>query len=146
MRANEQPDDLMRPRATTIVVAAAGVFALLAASCCVLPLALAIVGLGGAAFPSHVKLCPPKDQPVELLLINGCECEPYLTSDHRVMLEQPEKVYEGIRIELKALGIEGSLSIELEYSPEPDKIVNWVTEAYKETDRLMRAVGLRDGA
>jgi electron transport complex protein RnfC len=64
-----------------------------------------IVGLGGAAFPSHVKLCPPKDQPVELLLVNGCECEPYLTSDHRVMLEQPEKVYEGIRIELKALGL-----------------------------------------
>jgi electron transport complex protein RnfC len=64
-----------------------------------------IVGLGGAAFPSHVKLCPPKDQPVELLLVNGSECEPYMTSDHRVMLEQPEKVYEGIRIELKALGI-----------------------------------------
>ena len=64
-----------------------------------------IVGLGGAAFPSHVKLCPPKDQPIELLLINGCECEPYLTSDHRVMLEQPEMVYEGIRIALKALGI-----------------------------------------
>ncbi len=64
-----------------------------------------IVGLGGAAFPSHVKLCPPKDQPVELLLINGCECEPYLTSDHRVMLEQPDKVYTGIRIALKALGI-----------------------------------------
>lgn len=64
-----------------------------------------IVGLGGAAFPSHVKLCPPKDQPVELLLINGCECEPYLTSDHRVMLEMPDKVYTGIRIALKALGI-----------------------------------------
>ena len=64
-----------------------------------------IVGLGGAAFPSHVKLCPPKDQPIELLIINGCECEPYLTSDHRVMLEQPDMVYEGIRIELKALGI-----------------------------------------
>ncbi|MDX2428882.1 MAG: electron transport complex subunit RsxC, partial [Xanthomonadales bacterium] len=64
-----------------------------------------IVGLGGAAFPSHVKLCPPKDQPVELLIINGSECEPYLTSDHRVMLEQPEMIYEGIRIELKALGI-----------------------------------------
>ena len=64
-----------------------------------------IVGLGGAAFPSHVKLNPPKDQPVELLLINGCECEPYLTSDHRVMLEQPDKVYTGIRIALKALGI-----------------------------------------
>jgi electron transport complex protein RnfC len=64
-----------------------------------------IVGLGGAAFPSHVKLCPPKDQPIELLIINACECEPYLTSDHRTMLEQPHDVYEGIRIELKALGI-----------------------------------------
>jgi len=64
-----------------------------------------IVGLGGAAFPSHVKLTPPKDQPIDILLMNGCECEPYLTSDHRTMLEQPEKVYEGIRIALKALGI-----------------------------------------
>jgi len=64
-----------------------------------------IVGLGGAAFPSHVKFSPPKDQPVELLLINACECEPYLTSDHRVMLEQPELVFMGIRIALKALGI-----------------------------------------
>jgi electron transport complex protein RnfC len=64
-----------------------------------------IVGLGGAAFPSHVKLNPPKDQPIDLLLLNGCECEPYLTSDHRTMLEQPEKVYLGIRIALKALGI-----------------------------------------
>ena len=64
-----------------------------------------IVGLGGAAFPSHVKMSPPKDQPIELLLINGCECEPYLTSDHRTMLERPEDVYTGIRIALKALGI-----------------------------------------
>ena len=64
-----------------------------------------IVGLGGAAFPSHVKMNPPKDQPIELLLINGCECEPYLTSDHRTMLEHPDYVYTGIRIALKALGI-----------------------------------------
>jgi electron transport complex protein RnfC len=64
-----------------------------------------IVGLGGAAFPSHVKLSPPKDQPIELLLINGCECEPYLTSDHRTMLERPDDVHLGIRIALKALGI-----------------------------------------
>ena len=64
-----------------------------------------IVGLGGAAFPSHVKLNPPKDQPIDLLLINGCECEPYLTSDHRTMLERPDDVYTGIRIALKALGI-----------------------------------------
>jgi len=64
-----------------------------------------IVGLGGAAFPSHVKMNPPKDQAIELLLINGCECEPYLTSDHRTMLERPDDVYTGIRIALKALGI-----------------------------------------
>jgi electron transport complex protein RnfC len=64
-----------------------------------------IVGLGGAAFPSHVKLNPPKDQPVDVLLVNGCECEPYLTSDHRTMLEHPEQVHLGTRIMLKALGI-----------------------------------------
>ena len=64
-----------------------------------------IVGLGGAAFPSHVKLNPPDDQPVDILLVNGCECEPYLTSDHRTMLEHPEQVHLGTRIMLKALGI-----------------------------------------
>lgn len=64
-----------------------------------------IVGLGGAAFPSHVKMRPPEDQPVDVLMVNGCECEPYLTSDHRVMLEHPEQVHLGIRIVLRALGI-----------------------------------------
>jgi electron transport complex protein RnfC len=64
-----------------------------------------VVGLGGAAFPSFVKLNPPKDQPIEVLLINGCECEPYLTSDHRVMVERAEHVHRGIRILLKGLGI-----------------------------------------
>jgi electron transport complex protein RnfC len=64
-----------------------------------------VVGLGGAAFPTFVKLNPPKDQKIEVLLINGCECEPYLTSDHRVMLERAEQVHMGIRILLKGLGI-----------------------------------------
>ena len=64
-----------------------------------------IVGLGGAAFPSHVKFTPPKDQPIELLILNGCECEPYLTSDHRTMLEEPDLIYRGLRIGLRALGI-----------------------------------------
>jgi electron transport complex protein RnfC len=64
-----------------------------------------IVGLGGAAFPMHVKLRPPKDQPIEVLIVNGCECEPYLTSDHRMMLEHPDDVHMGIRIVLRALGI-----------------------------------------
>ena len=64
-----------------------------------------IVGLGGAAFPMHVKLRPPDDQPVDVLMVNGSECEPSLTSDHRTMLERPEYVHQGIRIVLRALGI-----------------------------------------
>jgi len=57
-----------------------------------------IVGLGGAAFPTHVKLSTPKDKKVEFILINGAECEPYLTSDHRVMLERGEEVIGGLKI------------------------------------------------
>ena len=63
-----------------------------------------IVGLGGAAFPTHAKLIPPKDQPVDTLIINGAECEPYLTTDHRVMLEQTADIMHGIRYLLKATG------------------------------------------
>ena len=64
-----------------------------------------VVGLGGAAFPTHVKLSPPQDMPVTLLLINGCECEPYLTTDHRSMVEYPERVHLGVRIMLRCLGV-----------------------------------------
>ncbi len=64
-----------------------------------------VVGLGGAAFPTHVKLSPPPDMPVTLLLINGCECEPYLTTDHRSMVEYPERIHLGVRIMLRCLGV-----------------------------------------
>ena len=63
-----------------------------------------IVGLGGAAFPTHVKLKVPEGKQCEYLVINGIECEPYLTTDHRVMLEQPDDIYMGIRYLLKATG------------------------------------------
>ena len=63
-----------------------------------------LVGLGGAAFPSHVKMQPPGNRPVYTLLVNGCECEPYLTCDHRVMLEQTDLLLRGIRIMLRATG------------------------------------------
>lgn len=63
-----------------------------------------IVGLGGAAFPTHVKLKVPEGKHCEVLLINGIECEPYLTTDHRVMLEQAEDIFTGIRYLLKATG------------------------------------------
>lgn len=64
-----------------------------------------IVGLGGAAFPTHVKLSPPKDRDIDVLIINGCECEPYLTADYRIMLERSEDVVAGTRILMKALGV-----------------------------------------
>lgn len=63
-----------------------------------------IVGLGGAAFPTHVKLKVPPGKTCEVLLINGIECEPYLTTDHRVMLEQAADIFLGIRYLLKVTG------------------------------------------
>lgn len=65
-----------------------------------------IVGLGGAAFPTHVKLNRPPDSPVHTLLINGAECEPYITSDDRLMLEQPDQVVAGIKILMRLLSVE----------------------------------------
>jgi Na+-translocating ferredoxin:NAD+ oxidoreductase subunit C len=62
-----------------------------------------VVGMGGAAFPTAVKLNPAK--PVDALIINGCECEPYLTCNHRLMLEQPEQLVTGAKLLLKALGV-----------------------------------------
>ncbi len=64
-----------------------------------------IVGLGGATFPSNVKLSIPQGKEARYLIINGVECEPYLTSDHRVMLERPEELITGIRIIMKALNV-----------------------------------------
>lgn len=65
-----------------------------------------IVGLGGATFPSHVKLAPPPGQKAEVLIINAVECEPYLTSDHQLMLEKGEEILVGCTILMKALGVE----------------------------------------
>ena len=62
-----------------------------------------IVGLGGAAFPTHVKLSIPEGKTCKYLIINGVECEPYLTTDHRVMLEQQEDIFMGLRYLIKAL-------------------------------------------
>jgi electron transport complex protein RnfC len=64
-----------------------------------------LVGMGGASFPTHVKLSPPKDKPIDVLVINGAECEPYLTSDHRLMLEKAPQVLEGASYLAQALGV-----------------------------------------
>lgn len=60
-----------------------------------------IVGLGGAGFPTHVKLAPKDDAAIEYILVNGAECEPYLTSDYRMMLEEPEKIVGGLKTVLR---------------------------------------------
>lgn len=64
-----------------------------------------IVGMGGATFPTNVKLTPPKGMVPEVVIINGVECEPYLTADHRVMLEKGEQVMVGAMILMKAVGV-----------------------------------------
>ena len=64
-----------------------------------------VVGLGGASFPTHVKLAPPKDKKAECLILNGTECEPYLTSDDRIMREHPQEILIGGAIMMKALGV-----------------------------------------
>ena len=72
-----------------------------------------IVGLGGATFPTHVKLSPPPGKKAEFLILNGAECEPYVTADDRIMREQSEQIFIGGKIMLKALGIEkGFVGIE----------------------------------
>ena len=65
-----------------------------------------VVGLGGAAFPTHVKMKIPEGKAVDTIILNGCECEPYLTTDHRVMLEQIDSMLDGARIIQRAMGAE----------------------------------------
>jgi len=63
-----------------------------------------IVGLGGATFPTHIKLKPPPDKKIDTIIINGCECEPYITSDHRLMLEHTNEIIKGLEIMMRIIG------------------------------------------
>jgi len=72
-----------------------------------------IVGLGGAAFPSSVKLSPPQEKPIDTVILNGCECEPYLSADHRIMLERPLDCIFGLKLIMKAVSAKkGIIAIE----------------------------------
>lgn len=81
-----------------------------------------IVGMGGATFPTHVKLSVPPGKKAEVLIINGVECEPYLTSDHRTMLERGEELVVGVTILMKAIGVDKAV-IGIENN-KPDAIEN----------------------
>ncbi|MFO8008554.1 MAG: electron transport complex subunit RsxC [Candidatus Brocadiia bacterium] len=79
-----------------------------------------VVGLGGATFPSHVKLNPPEDSPVTDVFVNGTECEPYVTVDHRLMLERPQELLDGLKLIMHIVGAgKGWIGIELN---KPDAI------------------------
>ena len=71
--------------------------------------AAGIVGLGGACFPTHVKLLPPPGKKAEVLIVNGVECEPYLTCDHQLMLEHGDEIVIGIEILKRALGVDRAI-------------------------------------
>ncbi len=87
-----------------------------------------IVGMGGAGFPSSVKLSPPKGCKIDALILNGCECEPYLTADHRIMLEEADKVIWGLKVLMQGVGAKkGFIGIE---ANKPDAI-----------EALTRAIG-----
>lgn len=100
-----------------------------------------VVGMGGATFPTHVKLSPPPDKKIEYVIINGAECEPYLTSDHRAMLETPDEVIEGMRILIKVFGLkEGYIAIE---TNKPDAIALMEEYAAKETEVKINVVPVK---
>lgn len=89
-----------------------------------------IVGLGGAAFPAKVKLTPPEGKPIDTFILNGAECEPYLTCDHRLMLERTHDLVEGVKIIARTLGVDQSyVAIE---ANKPDAIAALQKAVYQE--------------
>ncbi len=100
-----------------------------------------IVGMGGAAFPTYVKLSPPKEKPIDTVIINGCECEPYLTADHRLMVEQPAEIVEGAGLIARALGVT-DIIIAIEDN-KPDAIAAMAEPARQCRGMSVRVVKLR---
>ncbi|MDR3271107.1 MAG: electron transport complex subunit RsxC [Peptococcaceae bacterium] len=86
-----------------------------------------VVGLGGAGFPTHIKLSPPPEKKIDTLIVNAAECEPYLTTDHRVMLEMPDRMISGFKIILSLFpGAKGYIAIEINKPEAIEKITKLV--------------------
>ena len=91
-----------------------------------------IVGMGGATFPTHVKLSPPPEAEIDYVIINGAECEPYLTSDHRAMLETADEVIGGLKIMMKIFGLKtGYIGVE-KNKPDAIEVLQKAAEAEKD--------------
>jgi len=88
-----------------------------------------IVGMGGAAFPTHVKLTLNDEKPIDTLLINGCECEPYLTADYRLMLEAPEPVVTGALLAGRAVKAKDIAIVIEDNKPEAARVLKPIAEA-----------------
>jgi len=80
-----------------------------------------MVGLGGATFPTHVKFQPPPDKPIDSIIVNGCECEPYITSDHRLMLEHGEEILKGLGVMMKVIGCDRAYFAIEDNKPDAEK-------------------------
>lgn len=105
-----------------------------------------IVGMGGATFPTHVKLSPPPDKNIDVVILNGAECEPYLTADHRLMLENPEDVVFGLRVFMKALNVKkGYIGIEVN-KPDALDAIQKVAQQYKDIEVVGLEVKYPQGA
>ncbi len=90
-----------------------------------------IVGMGGAGFPTHVKLSPPPDKIIDTLIINGAECEPYITSDHRVMLERADELFKGIQLLQKLFnGVPVFIGVEVN-KPDAIRLLERKSKNYK---------------
>jgi len=98
-----------------------------------------LVGLGGAGFPAHVKLNPPKDKKIDYLLINAAECEPYITSDYRETIENSWNIISGINIVMDFLEIENVIIGVEDNKPTTIKILNDIAD----TDKKITAVALK---
>ncbi|MEA1971751.1 MAG: electron transport complex subunit RsxC [Candidatus Cloacimonadota bacterium] len=98
-----------------------------------------ICGMGGAGFPTHVKLSPPKDKPIDTVILNGVECEPFLTADYRLMLEQTEEIVKGLKILMKIVDAKkGIIGIE---ANKPDAIK--LMKNFVKSDSNLSVVGLK---
>jgi Na+-translocating ferredoxin:NAD+ oxidoreductase subunit C len=101
-----------------------------------------IVGMGGAGFPTHVKLSPPKDKHIDTFILNGAECEPYLTCDDRMMQERADGILKGMLLLMKAIGLSfGVIAIE-DNKPEAIRAMRAQLEALSIGQHAIRIIKL----
>ncbi|GAH11093.1 unnamed protein product, partial [marine sediment metagenome] len=101
-----------------------------------------VVGLGGAGFPTHVKLTPPKEKKIDTFILNGAECEPYLSCDHRLMLERAQDIVKGALLIMKALSVKkGIIAIE-DNKPDAIKTMRSTLNEIRDTRYEIRITSL----